>query len=170
MEKEIINAIWLCIAKNQKVLLENIYKDVFLNNEYILKTLKLLLNKKIILQDENGFYNLPKEYDVEMLFNAIVLNIDSNFIEEYVKINDETRDLVIKRILTKQKEENKKIEKKHLKNKKIEKIKSQNWLLILNDIKSICHLYKDVTNKKEELNIILNIKKEFENKFKSYFK
>ena len=117
MEKEIINAIWLCIAKNQKVLLENIYKDVFLNNEYILKTLKLLLNKKIILQDEKGFYHLPKEYDVEMLFNAIVLNIDSNFIEEYVKINDETRDLVIKRILTKQKEENKKIEKKHLKNK-----------------------------------------------------
>lgn len=170
MEKEIINAIWLCIAKNQKVLLENIYKDVFLNNEYILKTLKLLLNKKIILQDENGFYHLPKEYDVEMLFNAIVLNIDSNFIEEYVKINDETRDLVIKKILTKQKEENKKIEKKHLKNKKIEKIKSQNWLLILNDIKNTYHLYKDIPNKKEELNIILNIKKEFENKFKSYFK
>jgi len=31
MEKEIINAIWLCIAKNQKVLLENIYKEVCLN-------------------------------------------------------------------------------------------------------------------------------------------
>lgn len=175
MNKELLNDIWLLLAQNSCLSLKDLHSSFVLSEDEVNRMLNLMKEKQIVQFKEEDFkYCIPLEYNDEQYFNALSLNINSSFIDKYVKITEENKKKVINKILfmpSKNKLLNEEKEKlKTLKHKKIENIKNQNWLFILDDLKKVQQIYSLKIDFSDELDLIQTMRKEFELKFRSYFK
>lgn len=175
-DNEIINEIWFLLNKNDLNHNQNIVETKKENKKHTIlleKNSKFILSKmeekNLIQKNEHGDYFVPEKYDYLQYKEAILFGIKSSFLEN--KISEKEKEKAIKEIfkieqeeshISKQEREIKNKEKaKAFKNEKIEKLKKQNWLLILNDINKI-------PSKNE--NIIKTLKMEFYQKLKGFFK
>lgn len=175
-DNEIINEMWLLLNKSSQKQ-ENTQVVPTKNNKrhaiFSEKNSKFLLSKmeekNLIQKDDNEEYFVPEKYDYLQYKEAILFGIKSSFLEN--KISKEEKDKAIKEIFKIEQEEahvsqqerelKVKEREKVFKSEKIEKLKKQNWLLILNDINKI-------PSKNEE--IVKSLKMEFHQKLKGFFK
>ena len=163
MNKILINEIWLFIAKNPLKTIDEIREKLIIDD--LTKILNILLEKKLIIREDQKF-KLPNKYDEKQYLNALLININSSLLENYVKVESEDKNKVIKYFLTPKIEEKKQeIQKKNKKD-----IFEKNWLFILNDLKKIKRKYENNPDLTEELEILKKIKAELELRFRLNFK
>lgn len=174
ISKELLNTIWLFIAKNKCVTKQNIIDTLYFSEIDVNKILHLLAGKQLLNFDENnGNYIFVEKFNSENYVNAILINIDVNNLDNNIVISNEEKlkamNFIANDCILNKKEHH----KKHNKQKIMNEINEKNWMNIINYLNKMLDFYKEKENENElydeEIKLLSFLKKGFEEKFVSYF-